>query len=82
MVPAPPLSGEKRVRFHGEIGEQSVYFVPHDEAYSMPESWPTLKHASVRGCFPPHVMNMMALLKEAGALSKEPLDALWRARAG
>jgi len=75
-VPAPPLSGEKRVRFHGEIGEQSVYFVPHDEAYSMPESWPTLKHASVRGCFPPHVMNMMALLKEAGALSKEPLDAL------
>jgi lysine 6-dehydrogenase len=75
-VPAPPLSGEKVVRFHDQIGEQPVYFVPHDEAYSLPESYPTLKHASVRGCFPPHVMNMMRTLKEAGALSNKPLEAL------
>lgn len=75
-VPAPPLSGEKVVRFHDQIGEQPVYFVPHDEAYSLPASYPTLKHASVRGCFPPHVMNMMRTLKEAGALSDKPLDTL------
>jgi len=75
-VPAPPLSGEKVIRFHDQIGEQPVYFVPHDEAYSLPISYPTLKHASVRGCFPPHVMNMMRTLKEAGALSDKPLDSL------
>lgn len=75
-VPAPPLSGEKIIRFHDQIGEQPVYFVPHDEAYSLPESYPSLKHASVRGCFPPHVMNMMRTLKEAGALNNQPLDAL------
>ncbi len=75
-VPAPPLSGEKLIRFHEHIGEQPVYFVPHDEAYSLPISYPTLNHASVRGCFPPHVMNMMRTLKEAGALSNQPLDTL------
>jgi lysine 6-dehydrogenase len=75
-VPAPPLSGERRVRFHNQIGEQPVYFVPHDEAFSLPDSYPTLKHASVRGCFPPHVMNMMRTFKEAGMLGTEPLDAL------
>jgi len=75
-VPAPPLSGEKVVRFHDQIGEQPVYWVPHDEAYSLPVSYPSLKHASVRGCFPPHVMNMMRNLKEAGALDAEPMEAL------
>ncbi len=75
-VPAPPLSGERRVRFHSQIGEQPVYFVPHDEAFSLPASYPTLKHASVRGCFPPHVMNMMRTFKEAGMLGTAPLDAL------
>jgi lysine 6-dehydrogenase len=75
-LPAPPLSGERVVRFHSQIGEQPVYFVPHDEAFSLPASYPTLKHASVRGCFPPHVMNMMRTFKEAGMLGTEPLDAL------
>jgi lysine 6-dehydrogenase len=75
-LPAPPLSGERRVRFHSQIGEQPVYFVPHDEAFSLPASYPTLKHASVRGCFPPHVMNMMRTFKEAGMLGTQPLDAL------
>jgi saccharopine dehydrogenase-like NADP-dependent oxidoreductase len=75
-LPAPPLTGERRVRFHSQIGEQPVYFVPHDEAFSLPASYPGLKHASVRGCFPPHVMNMMRTFKEAGMLGTEPLDAL------
>ena len=75
-VPAPPLSGEKVVRFHDQIGEQPVYFVPHDESYSFPVSYPSVLHASVRGCFPPHVMEMMRLLKEAGALSEEPVESL------
>ncbi len=67
--PTPPLSGERVVRFHDQIGEQKVYYVPHDEAYSLPRSFPTLRRAAVRGCFPPHVMELMGALMRAGLLS-------------
>lgn len=72
--PAPPLSGEKVVRFHDQIGEQKVYYVPHDEAYSLPVSFPTLRRAAVRGCFPPHVMALMGALMRGGLLSSRPVD--------
>jgi lysine 6-dehydrogenase len=71
--PAPPLSGEKVVRFHDQIGEQRVYYVPHDESYSLPLSFPTLRRAAVRGCFPPHVMELMAALAHGGLLSSRPV---------
>jgi saccharopine dehydrogenase-like NADP-dependent oxidoreductase len=67
--PTTPLSGGKRVRFHDQIGEQTVYLVPHDESYTLPESIPGLKQASVRGCFPPHVMDLMGALLKSGLLS-------------
>lgn len=67
--PAPPLSGGIRVRFHDQIGEQEVFYVPHDEAYSFPRSFPSLRRAAVRGCFPPHVMALMGALMSAGVLS-------------
>jgi saccharopine dehydrogenase-like NADP-dependent oxidoreductase len=69
----PPLSGGRRVRFHDLIGEQAVYYVPHDEAYSLPRSFPTLRRAAVRGCFPPHVMALMGSLMRAGLLSSRPV---------
>ncbi len=69
----PPLSGEISVRFHEHIGEQKVYYVPHDEAYTLPRSFPSLKRAAVRGCFPPHVMAIMGALMRAGILSRRPL---------
>ena len=71
--PTPPLSGERVVRFHDQIGEQKVYYVPHDEAYSLPHSFPTLRRAAVRGCFPPHVMALMGALMRAGLLSGRPV---------
>ena len=71
--PAPPLSGEKVVRFHDQIGEQKVYYVPHDESYSLPLSFPALRRAAVRGCFPPHVMALMAALARGGLLSSRPV---------
>lgn len=71
--PTPPLSGGRRVRFHDQIGEQIVYYVPHDEAYTLPRSIPGLKRASVRGCFPPHVMELMGALMRAGLLSDIPV---------
>ncbi|RMF37445.1 MAG: hypothetical protein D6759_02320, partial [Chloroflexi bacterium] len=64
--PAPPLSGEQVVRFHEQIGEQKVYYVPHDEANTLPRSFPTLRRAAVRGCFPPPVMALMGALMRAG----------------
>ena len=71
--PTPPLSGERVVRFHDQIGEQRVYYVPHDEVYSLPRSFPTLRRAAVRGCFPPHVMALMGALMRAGLLSSRPV---------
>ena len=38
--PTPPLSGERTVRFHDQIGEQKVYYVPHDESNTLPHSFP------------------------------------------
>lgn len=71
--PAPPMSGEKVVRFHDQIGEQKVYYVPHDEANTLPRSYPTLRRAAVRGCFPPHVMDLMGALMRAGMLTSRPI---------
>lgn len=71
--PTPPLSGERVVRFHDQIGEQKVYYVPHDEAYTLPRSFSTLRRAAVRGCFPPHVMALMGSLMRAGLLSARPV---------
>jgi saccharopine dehydrogenase-like NADP-dependent oxidoreductase len=72
--PTPPLSGGVRVRFHEQIGEQMVYYVPHDEAYTLPHSFSELRRAAVRGCFPPHVMQVMSALMQAGLLSGRPVS--------
>lgn len=72
--PAPPLSGEKLVRFHEQIGEQNVYYVPHDESNTLPHSYPSLRRAAVRGCFPPHVMDMMGALMRNGFLTQRKVN--------
>ena len=69
----PPLSGEIEVRFHKQIGVQKVYYVPHDEAYTLPRSFPSLRRAAVKGCFPPHVMEIMTALMKSGLLSSRPV---------
>jgi len=70
---APPLTGERIVCFHTLIGEQKVYYVPHDEAYTLPRSFPGLRRAAVRGCFPPHVMEIMKAFLQSGSLSSRPV---------
>ncbi len=72
--PALPLSGGKAVNFHEQIGEQMAYLVPHDEAYSFPKSFSGLRRAAVRGCFPPHVMELMSAFSRAGLLSNRPVN--------
>jgi lysine 6-dehydrogenase len=66
---APPMSGERMVQFGGQIGEQPVYHVPHDESKTLPLSFPSLRRAAVRGCFPPQVMALMGALMRGGLLS-------------
>lgn len=67
--PAAPMTGERRVRFHDQIGERSVYYIPHNEADTIPRSFPSLKRVVVRGCFPPAVMSLMGSLMRGGLLS-------------
>ncbi len=69
----PPLSGGIDVRFHDQIGTQRVYYVPHDEAQTLPRSYPSLRRAAVRGCFPPHVMSLMGSLMKGGFLVADPI---------
>ncbi len=69
----PPMSGEIAVRFHDQIGVQRVYYVPHDESNTLPHSYPTLRRAAVRGCFPAHVMALMGALMRGGLLSTRPV---------
>lgn len=70
---SPPLSGGKRFRFHDLIGEQAAYYVPHDEAYTLPRSYPSLRRVSVRGCFPPRVMELMGALLHSGILGLDTI---------
>lgn len=70
--PTPPMSGEIEVEFHEHIGVQKVYYVPHDESNTMPVSYPGLRRAAVRGCFPPHVMALMGSLMKSGLLTSKP----------
>ncbi len=71
--PSPPLSGGIEVEFHEQIGRQRVFIVPHDESYTLPRSYPTLRRAAVRGCFPPHVMEVMSAMMRAGLLDSHPV---------
>jgi len=70
---SPPLSGGKRFQFHELIGEQAAYYVPHDEAYTLPRSYPSLRRVSVRGCFPPRVMELMSALLQSGILGLDTI---------
>ncbi len=71
---SPPLSGGKHFQFHDLIGEQATYFVPHDEVYTLPRSFPSLRRVSVRGCFPPRVMELMSALLHTGILGLDTIQ--------
>jgi lysine 6-dehydrogenase len=73
-IEAPSMSGAKTVRFHDQIGEQTVVFVPHDETWTLSESVPGVKRVDVRGCFPPQVMSLMRGMLDAGLFSEEEIE--------
>ena len=74
----PPFAGEKVVAFPDPIGEQKVYIVPHDETDTFVDSFREmgLRRASVRGCFPSQVMDLMKTMLTTGLFSEEPVEIL------
>ena len=73
-IEAPPMSGAKTVRFHDQIGEQTVVFVPHDETWTLSESVPGVKRVDVRGCFSPQVMTLIRGMLDVGLFSEEVIE--------
>ena len=73
-IEAPSMSGAKTVRFHDQIGEQTVVYVPHDETWTLSQSVPGIKRVDVRGCFPPQIMNLMRGMLDAGLFSEEEIE--------
>ncbi|MBN1485143.1 MAG: hypothetical protein JXA37_10500, partial [Chloroflexia bacterium] len=65
-----PFAGARRVTFPGPIGEQEVYYIPHPETRTLPQSLGA-RAVSVHGCFPPHVMRLVRSLLENGFYSRE-----------
>ena len=70
--PVGPFAGAKMVTFPGPIGEQEVYYIPHPETRTMPESLGA-KAVSVHGCFPPHAIRLAKAMLESGLFSEEPV---------
>jgi len=67
-----PFEGAKTVYFPGPIGEQEVYYIPHPETRTMPESLGT-RSVSVQGCFPPHAIRLAKAMLESGLYSEVPI---------
>ena len=52
------------------IRDLARFSVPHDEAYTLLNSIPGLKRATVRGCFSPHVMELMLIRSRRPKMGK------------
>ena len=72
FILAGPFEGLETVDFPGPIGEQEVYYIPHPEVRTMPQSLGA-KAVSVRGCFPPHAIRLAMAMLESGLYSEEKM---------
>jgi lysine 6-dehydrogenase len=60
------------VNFPGPIGEQEVYYIPHPETRTMPQTLGA-RAVSVHGCFPPHAMRLVKAMLESGLYSGDKI---------
>ena len=72
FIRVPPFDGGKVVEFPGPIGKQQVYYIPHPETRTMPESLGA-RAVSVHGCFPPKAMCLVRAMLENGLYSDKPV---------
>jgi saccharopine dehydrogenase-like NADP-dependent oxidoreductase len=71
--PVGPFYGLKTVNFPGPIGEQEVCYIPHEETVTLPKTLGA-NAVSVRGCFPPHAMQLAKTMLDWGLYSEEPIS--------
>ncbi len=62
----PPFAGAKEVAFPDPIGLQETYYVPHNEVYTIPRSFPSIKKVSVRGTWTPKTRRFLRFLYDYG----------------
>jgi lysine 6-dehydrogenase len=74
-IPVEPFSGEKRINFMYPIGEQKVYYLPHQETITIPRYIHCRKVATL-GTYPPEDMDLFRSLWKYGFLRSEPPEGI------
>jgi len=80
FVPVAPFEGSKVVEFKPPIGRQIVYYVPHTETVTIPKHLPGVRSVSVRGTWPPDVMDDFRTFHRYGFLSTSAVETEWGRR--
>jgi lysine 6-dehydrogenase len=73
FVPVEPFSGRRRVKFMDPIGEQWVYYLPHQETITIPRHLDCRRVATL-GTYPPDDMMLFKYLWKYGFLRDQPLE--------
>jgi saccharopine dehydrogenase-like NADP-dependent oxidoreductase len=73
LVPNPPFSGARTVRFPEPIGTQTTYYVPHGESQTLSKNIRGVKKVFIRGCFPPRAMQLVKTLYNYGFYTAEDI---------
>lgn len=66
FIEVPPFAGAKIIDFPEPIGPQEAYYVPHNEVYTIPRSFPDVKKVTVRGTWTPKTKRFLRFLYDYG----------------
>jgi len=72
LIPNPPFSGKRMVRFPEPIGTQPTHFVPHGESQTLSKNIKDVEKVYVRGTFPPRAMRFVQAIYEYGFFESTP----------
>ena len=73
FVPVEPFSGSRRVKFMDPIGEQWVYYLPHQETMTIPR-YLGCRRVETLGTYPPDDMELFKVLWKYGFLRDQPME--------
>lgn len=71
-VKVEPFSGGRVVQFPEPIGPREVYYMAHPEPLTIPR-WIEAKKVTLRGTWPPEVMELFRYLNRYGFFKKDPI---------
>lgn len=75
FIPVEPFSGKRAVRFMDPIGEQWVYYLPHQETITLPR-YLLCRRVATLGTYPSQDMELFRYLWKYGFLRDEPVRGL------